>query len=325
MKLKYLFFIINILFTLVFCSLGFSEGKEEVFPSKPVTILCGYGAGGSTDIQIRTIVPYFQKYLGQPVIVENLPGASGILASNKAFSSKPDGYTLIVSCLQQLVLSENLYKETARYHTRDVTFLYGLVKENPILVTHPDMYDSYAEFIKAAKSKKLKVGIPGKYQFNHFTTVLIEHLAKVNFNMIPFDGGGPSIVSVLGKHIDATMTIGSAPNNMIRQGKLRPLMVVAKERTPQYPQVPIPADFGYNTTETQIILYLTGIYGPPMMPSDRAKIIEEALAKAVKDPEYIDKINKMDAEVFPLSAEKFRQTFEQEYPVMMKFMDIIKQ
>ena len=298
-----------------------AEGK---FPSKPVTILCGYSAGGSTDIQIRTVVPYFQKHLNNPVIVENLPGVSGVLASNRLLSSEPDGHTLLVSCAQQLVLSEYLYKGTAKYHTQDLTFVYNLVKEDTVLVTHPDLYGSYDQFIQAARSKKLKVGIPGKGQYCHLVVLLIEKWAKVEFNIVPFEGGGPGMASLMGKHIDAFSTMGSTAFNMARSGSLRPLFVLAKQRSPQYPQTSVPSDLGYDTTETQIILYLTGIYGPPKMPPERARILEEALAKALKEPEYIEKVSRMNIEVFPLSAREFRSTMERETPTITKFMEIMK-
>ena len=309
-----------------FLVLGIAGGlwAQEKFPSKPVTIFCGYSAGGSTDIQIRTVTPYVQKHLGQPVVVENLPGASGILAYNKVFSLKPDGYNLLVSSLQQLVLTEHFFKDTARYHTQDYTFIHNLVKEDPILVTHPDLYPSFEGFIQSAQKKKLKVGVPGKGQVVHLMVALLEKLAKVEFNTIPFEGGGPGMASLMGKHIDAFMTYGSTAFNMVRSGSLRPLLVVSKTRVPQYPQVPVPADLGYDTKETRIILSLTGIYGPPNIPPDIAKTLEAAFAKALKDPEYLEKVNKMNIEVLPLSAEEFRSTLEQEYPFIMKFTEVLK-
>jgi tripartite-type tricarboxylate transporter receptor subunit TctC len=296
----------------------------DKFPGKPITVLCGYGAGGSSDVQIRTVAPYVQKHLNQPIVVENLPGVSGVLASNKAFSLEPDGYTLLVSCPQQLVLSEHMYKEAARYRTMDWTFIHSLIREDPMLVSHPDLYKSFEEFSQAAQKKKLKVGIPGKYQLNHLLVVQIERLAKVSFNIIPFEGGGPGMSSVMGKHIDAFMTTGSTAFNMIRAGNLRALLVMGKTRSPQYPQVPIPADFGYDTRETEIILFLQGIYAPPNMPRDRAEILQTAFSRALKDPEYLEKLNNMHIEVYPIPGEKFRHSMEQEYPSIMKFMEIMR-
>jgi len=300
--------------------LGNAEGKREPFPIKPVTILCGYSAGGSTDIQIRTVAPYLQKYLGQPVIVENLPGAAGTLAFNKVFSSEPDGYLILVANLQAMILGE-YFRETARYRTKEMTFIYNLVKESNILVTHPELYGSFREFAEAAKIKKLKVGVAGKWDPTHVFTALLEQTIKVKFNVIPYEGGGPAVTSLMGKHIDAVMTIGSTAYDKVRAGQIRALLVMEKARTAQYPDVPVLADLGY---EAPTILYNYGVYGPPKIPQDRLKILEAAFAKAVRDPGYIEKTKKMNIEVYPLSAQQFRKIYEEQYPITLKFAEILK-
>jgi tripartite-type tricarboxylate transporter receptor subunit TctC len=198
------------------------------------------------------------------------------------------------------------------------------VREYAILVTHPELYGSYEEFIQKAKTKRLKVGFTGVGSYTHVMDTILEKWANVEFNKVPFVGGGPAMASLMGKHLDATMTIGSTALSLVRGGSIRPLIVMADKRTSQYPQTLVPADLGYDITETPIILYLIGIYGPPGMPPERIKILEQAFAKAMKDPGYKEKVKTMNIDVYPLGSDGFRKILLKEYPTIVKFLEILK-
>lgn len=300
---------------------GKAIGAEE-YPTKTITIICGYSPGGSTDRQVRLVLPFVQKHLGKSVIVENLTGASGILATNKVFTSPPDGYTLLVASIPTTILQEKYLPETSRYQTRALTHVFSFVKEEFTILSHPDVWKNFTEFYEASKGKRLRVGIPGKGTDAHLRTVMLEEMAEVRFNIIPFEGGGPAMTAVAGKHVDAVMTMVSSSSHLVRSGTLNPLLVFSDRRHPAFPQTPVPKEVGFKTFEPMV--YVTGIFAPPKLSDAKVKVLEEAFSKAVKEQEFLETAKKMAVDVHPLDSRDFLAYTEKEYPRIEKYVEIFK-
>lgn len=291
------------------------------FPTKYITVVCGYTAGGSTDVQMRGIVPYVQKYLGKGIIVENRPGANGIIAFNDVFSATPDGYTLLVTSIPAQTLIEKYLPENAKSQMKSYSHISAFVKDELILLGHTEMYKSIEEFIQTAKQKKLKVGISSKGNPTHLATVMLERSAKIETNIIPFEGGGESMASLSGKHIDAAMTLASAAISLTRSGVLRPLLIMGVSRHPGFPNTPSAKELGYDIS----IPYMTGVVAPPNVPADRVKILEAAFAKAVQEPDYVKWTKNMNIEIFPLSSADFLKETLRGYPMVEEFVKVLRQ
>ena len=242
----------------LFC-VGFASAAD--YPAKPITVIVPYGAGGSMDTQARGISPYLGKELNTSIYFENVTGASGVIGFNRGFKSAPDGYTLVANNLPAVIVTE-ISQPNANYRTKEFTPLCAFALDPVILVTHPDLYKTFDEFVKAAKTTQIRVGTTGKGTTVHLSGLIVESALGVKFNFIPFDGGAESVASLAGKHIDAVLTIASSANAMIRAGRIRPLLILAKERSATYPQVPVPKDVGY---EIPPFSNHTGILAPPKL------------------------------------------------------------
>lgn len=318
---KLLTFIIGTFFFVSGMGASLALAKED-FPTKHITIICGFGPGGSTDIQIRGITPYVQKYLGQGIVVENRTGASGLIAFNEGFSAKPDGYTLLVTSSPAITIAEKYFPNSAKFEVRKYSHIYGFAREELILIGHPEMYKSFEDFLRAGADKKLKVGTSGKGQPSHLAAVLLELVTKQKINIIPFEGGGESMASLAGKHIDAVVTMSSTGMNLTRSGVVIPLLIIGDRRHFGYPNTPSAKDLGYDIS--MLVPYLTGVVGPPNIPKDRIKVLEDAFAKAVQDPDYLKWAKNMYIEITPLSSDAFLNESLKGYPAVEKYMEALK-
>ena len=296
--------------------------KAQDFPTDTIKIICGYAPGGSADLQIRLLAPFLQKHLGKPVMVENLTGANAMLATNKIFTSSPDGYTLLVASIPVLILQEKYLPETARYQTRALTHVFSFVRDDFVLASHPEVWKNFAEFSKAAQGKRLRVGIAGKGTPSHLYALITEEMANVKFNIIPYEGGGPAMTSLAGKHVDAISTVFSSSYHLIRSKTINPLMIFSDRRNPAVPETPTPKDMGFKSFEP--IFYITGVFGPPKLASARVGILEEAAFKAVKEPEFLEKAKGMVLDVYPLGSKDFLTNTEKQYSQVEKYIDILK-
>ena len=300
-----------------FC-LGFASAAD--YPTKPITVIVPYGAGGSMDTQTRGISPYLAKELNASIYIENVTGASGVIGFNRGFKSAPDGYTLVANNLPAIVVTE-ISQPNSNYRTREFTPLCAFALDPVILVTHPDLYKTFDEFVKAAKAAQIRVGTTGKGTTVHLSGLIVESVLGIKFNFIPFDGGAESVAALAGKHIDAILTIASSANAMVRAGRIRALLILAKERSPKYPQVPVPKDTGYDIPPFS---NHTGILAPPKLPSDRLKILETAFDRAVKNPAYIEWLGKGTAEYAPLNPDQYRNEIERVFKLVEGYRDLLK-
>lgn len=307
----------------LFLGMGASGAlSKDDFPTRNITIICGFSPGGSTDIQIRGIIPYVQKYLGKGIIVENRTGASGILAYNGVFSAKPDGYTLMVTSIPAITIAEKYFPDSAKFEVKKYSHIFGFAREELILIGHPEMYKSFEDLLRAGADKKLKVGTSGKGQPTHLGAVMLEFVTKLTFNIIPFEGGGESLASLAGKHIDAVVTITSAAMSLTKSGVIRPFLIIGERRHPGYPDTPSAKDLGYDIS--MLVPYLTGVVGPPNIPEDRVKVLEAAFAEAVKDPDYVKWAKNINIEITPLPPPAFLKETLRGYPAVEKYMEVLK-
>jgi tripartite-type tricarboxylate transporter receptor subunit TctC len=290
------------------------------YPSKPITVIVPYSVGGSMDFQSRGISPYLAKELKTNVIIQNVIGASGVIGFNKGFNAPPDGYTLTANNLPAVIITE-MSQPNSTYKTKEFIPLCAFARDDVLLVTHPDIFQNFDEFVKAAKTQPVRVGVTGKGTTVHLAGLILENALGVKFNMIPYGGGSESVTSLAGKHIDAVLTIGSSAYTMIRGGKIKPLLLFAKERSPKYPQVPTPKELGY---DIQPLANHTGILAPPKLPLNERKILEEAFTRAVKNPSYKEWMDKGVADYAPLIGKDYGTDIERVTKIVEGFQKFIK-
>jgi tripartite-type tricarboxylate transporter receptor subunit TctC len=292
-------------------AVGEAVEAQYAYPSKPVRILVPYPAGGGVDIVTRTLGDELSKKWGQPIVVENRPGAGGTIASQVLTKSPADGYTLIVVASGHAT-NPFLYK--LPYDTfADFTPISLLASSPNILLVRADSpLKSVADLLKQAREKpgSLSYAMAGSGTSTHMAGELLKYMAKVEVASIPYKGGAPAINDLLGGHVP--MSFNNAPEALgqIRSGAVRALGVTSAKRSPFLPDVPTIAEAGIAGYDTGV---WWGLLGPGGMPSAvTAKIARDA-GEAMKLPAVKERLNGLGATPDGSTAEEFAALIKADY------------
>jgi tripartite-type tricarboxylate transporter receptor subunit TctC len=262
---------------------GVGAAAQSPFPSKPVHIFVPYAAGGGVDILARTLGDVVSRQWGQTVVVENRPGAGGVVASQALVAAPPDGYTLIVVASGHAT-NPFLYPKIPYDTFKDFTPISLLASSPNILLVRTDSpFKTLGDMIAQARSKpgSLSFGHAGTGTSTHLAGELLKNLAKIDLNAIPYKGGAPSINDLLGGQIPMSFNNGPESVGQLEAGTLRALAVTTASRASFLPNVPSMAEAvpGYDTE------VWWGLLGPAGMPVDLiAKLSHDFVAALNTDP-----------------------------------------
>ena len=290
------------------------------FPGKPVKLIVTAAAGGGEDMEARAIAPFVEKHLGQPVVIENQPGAGGKIAFEKFVSAKPDGYTLITYTFPKSVIIE--YQGKTGYKTRDFTPIFAWSRSSQILVVNAESWKTFGEFLKAARERPLSGGLSGRGSTTHLMGLIaLDELNISKVNWVPYEGSAGSVTALAGKHLDFTMSLATSAVSLIQAGRLRPLLLFSDKRDPYLPDVPVPKDLGY---EMSFIPTLRGVEAPPGTPADVVKLLEDAFRKAAQEQGFVDIAAKRKIVLDPVGSKEFAKAIAEVYPKIAKFESMLK-
>lgn len=251
---------------------------QAAFPDKPIKIVVPFSPGGGADLIARTLSADLTKELGQPVIVENKPGAGTVIGSDLVAKSQPDGYTLLLSSIAHSVnpsLSERLPYATEK----DFAPVAMLVRSPNVLVVRADSpYKSVKDIIEAARAKpgQLTYASPGNGTSSHLAGALFEDLGKVRLQHIAYKGSAPALTDLLGGQTDILFGTSGSVGSFIDSGKLRALAVTSAARSTAYPSVPTMVEAGVPGYVTE------GWYGLHAPSGTPTAVIEKLNAAARK-------------------------------------------
>jgi tripartite-type tricarboxylate transporter receptor subunit TctC len=291
-------------------------GNSADFPSKSVTLIVTADVGGGEDTEARGIAPHLGKHLGVKVLIENQGAAGGKIAFERFMKTKPDGYTLITYTLPKSIILE--YTEKVSFKTKEYTPVYTWSYTNQILAVNAETWKTFDEFLKAAKAKTLAGGVSGGHSVLGGLVAADELGIKVNW--VPFEGSSGSLAALAGKHIDFMITLSTSVVPLVEAGKLRPLVLFSNERDPYLPNVPCTKELGVRVTP---IPGIRGIEAPPGTPSAIVKVLAEALAKAVKEPGFIEFAKKRKMDIHPLNGQEFGAQIAEAYPLVEKYQNML--
>ncbi|HSO08110.1 MAG TPA: tripartite tricarboxylate transporter substrate binding protein [Pelomicrobium sp.] len=267
-----------------------TQAAAEEYPSKPITIVAPYSAGGDSDLAARNLASTVAQYIGQPLVVVNRTGASGVTGSAFVKNAKPDGYTLLLARVGSQAVTPAL-QPNIPYKWNDFTFL-GLLELNPYgCAVKPDSpYKTMQELIEAIKKNPGKLsystaGVGTIHQMGPQMLFSILNLPKDAATQVPFKGGGEASTALLGGHVDFGCANIGTMINYIRAGQLRPLMVTTPERFPELKDVPTARELGY--PDMEVITGWSALYGPPGMDKALVAKWSEALALLAKDKSWV--------------------------------------
>jgi tripartite-type tricarboxylate transporter receptor subunit TctC len=285
--------------------------SAQQFPIKPITLICPYSAGGSTDVVMRAMAPALGKELGQPVIIENRPGAGGTLGAGVMLNTKPDGYTLTQTSLS--VFRMPFMQKTPYDPLKDLTYIASVTGYTFGLLVKADApWKTLAEFVAYAKANPDQVtyGTSGAGTTSHIVTEQFAMEAGIKLNHIPFKGDTENMASLLGGHTMALSDSGWAPH--VESGKVRLLATYGSKRTKRWPQIPTLVDSGYKTIADGPF----GFAGPKGMDPKVVKILQDAFRKVMDDPKVIEVLDRFDQPVIYMNSEDYakfaRKMVEQE-------------
>jgi tripartite-type tricarboxylate transporter receptor subunit TctC len=284
---------------------------QSAFPSRPVHILVPYAAGGGVDILARTLSDVVSRQWGQTVVVENRPGAGGVVASQALASSPPDGYTLIVVASGHAT-NPFLYSKLPYDTFKDFTPI-SLLASSPnfLLVRADSPFKTLADVIAQAKAKpgSLSFAHAGLGTSTHLAGELLKSLAKVDMEAIPYKGGAPAINDLLGGQIPLSFNNGPESVGQIEAGTVRALAVTTKSRAPFLPDVPSIGETvpGYDTG------VWWGLLGPGGMPRDLVERLSGDFVAALNTEAVKQRLAKLGAFAIGSSPKDFNEKIHADY------------
>ena len=264
---------------------------QEVFPSRPLRLIVGFTPGGATDISARAIAPKMGDALGQPVIVENRPGASSDIATEVVARSPADGHTLLLATLGALVVSPMVIRLPVD-PARDLVPVSVAVDLFNILVLPPDRpWRSVAELVAAAKAApgRLSYGTSGIAGGPHLAGLLFDRTAGTETNAVHYRGGGLVVTDLLAGRVDFSFATATSVLTQVREGKLRALAIPHLERSRLMPGIPTMAESGLPGFD---VPSWYAVMAPRGTPDTAISRINAAMRVALTDPEAIAVLNR---------------------------------
>jgi len=284
--------------------LAASAAAAQEYPAKPVRIIVGFPPGGATDLVARLLAPKLAEAFRQQVIVDNRPGANGIIASDLTAKAPPDGYTLHLGTLSALVITPAITK--VPYDPfKDFSPIGRTVALQNIFIAHPTLpVRNIRELIALARARpgKLNFASSGTGSTGHLSGELLKTMAKIDMTHIPYKGGGPALTDLLGGQVELFVAIISTAVPQVKAGKARGLAVTGDKRAAALPDVPTVAESGvkgYESTNWYCML------GPANLPRPIVERWHKEMTAALNSPEIMQALIDRGIDAAPTSPAEF--------------------
>jgi tripartite-type tricarboxylate transporter receptor subunit TctC len=277
----------------------------QSYPSKPIHLIVPFPPGGPTDIVGRLVAQKLSEGVGQPVVVENRPGAGGTVGSTAAAKSAADGYTLLYGSTSTLAIAPSLYKNLS-YDPRKSFAPISLVSRGPILVAVNAQVPARTlkEFIDLAKKSpgKLSYSSGGNGTPPHLAGELFKTVAGIDVLHVPYKGGGPAINDVAGGQVQAVFEGQVALLPHLQSGRIRALAITGAKRNPSLPDVPTVAEAGLPQYDAN---FWSGLVAPAGTPNDTIGKLNAVLVKALQAPDVRETLSRQGLEAAGNSPQEF--------------------
>lgn len=284
----------------------------QAYPAKSVRIVVGFAAGGPTDIVARLVGQKLTERMGQTFVVDNRPGAGGVLATEQVAKAPADGYTLLMGTIGGLTVSQHLLARIPYDTLRDFAPITQAVSNTNIMVLHPSIpAKSVKEFIALARSRPdaLTYASSGNGTITHLSGELFKLMAGVKMTHIPYKGGAPALMALISGEVGLSFENALIVLPHIRAGKMRPVAVTGARRTPALPEVPTMDEAGLPGYRA------TGWYGllaPAKTPGDIVTRLHGEASQVLKSKDVVDKFATMGSEAVGNTPAEFAEFIRSE-------------
>jgi tripartite-type tricarboxylate transporter receptor subunit TctC len=265
----------------------------QAWPAQPIKLVVTFPPGGSSDLVARLIGPILSEKLGQPVVIENKPGAGSTIGAAAVATAAPNGYTLLMSNSAPMSISPALMEKPSYDPLKSFTHLSYIGAVPTVLVVHPSLpVKDFAEFIAWARSQKeaIAFGSGGTASVGHIVGELLGQKAGIKMLHVPYKGAGPMRNDLLGGQLK--VAVDALPQNLAfhQAGRLRMLAVTAPQRAPTAPDVPTVVELGYPALVAENFV---GISGPAGLSEDVSRAFEQAVDQVLAMPDIQAKLQQM--------------------------------
>ncbi|HUQ75616.1 MAG TPA: tripartite tricarboxylate transporter substrate binding protein [Burkholderiales bacterium] len=290
---------------LLLCALALPAAAQD-YPNKPIRIIVGYSAGGGNDIIVRVMTPEMSKSLGQPVIVENKPGAQSIIAAETVAKAAPDGYTILMGPSGPMTINPATYTKLPYDPVRDFAPI-SMISTFPLIavVSSSSQITSIKQLIDYAKANPGKANYASSAGIFQIATELFKQRTGTKFEMIPYKGSGESVQAVIGGQVTVTLVDPPPAAGPLKAGTVRPLAVTANKRHPGFPDVPTMAEAGVQDMEVPV---WTAFFVPAKTPPAIVARLQKEVARVVHTAEVKERFAAMGIEPVGGSAEELGHT-----------------
>jgi tripartite-type tricarboxylate transporter receptor subunit TctC len=295
--------------------------QAQAWPSKPIKWVVPFAPGGTTDILARTVGEKLAVALGQPVIIENKPGAGGGVGAEFTAKSAPDGYTIMGGTISTHAINASLYKSLPYDPVKDFVAITLIARVPNMLVINPSVpAKDVKELIALLKAN------PGKYSFassgngtsQHLSGELFKSMSGTDMQHIPYKGSPPALQDVVGGQVAMTFDNITTALPLAKAGKLRALAVTTAKRSSVAPEVPTLAESGLPGFE---VGSWQGVFAPAGTPPEIVKRLNAEIVKALNMPDVREKLSGLGAEIVADSPEEFSALVKAE---VAKWADVVK-
>jgi tripartite-type tricarboxylate transporter receptor subunit TctC len=278
-----------------------SASAQDPYPSKPVRILVGYAAGGGNDIIVRVMQPELQKGLGQPVVIENKPGAQGIIAADLAAKAPPDGYTIMMGPSGPMTINPATYSKLSYSPTKDFAPI-SMICQFPLIVTvDPKLpIRNVKELIDYAKANPGKSNYASSAGIFQITSELFKQRTGTAIEMVNYKSSGESVQAVVSGQVMMTIVDPPPATGPIKAGTLRPLAVTSAKRHPSYPDLPTLVETLGPELEVPV---WPAFFAPAKTPPAVIARLQKETARVVQTPEVRERFAQMGLDPVGSSSE----------------------
>lgn len=292
---------------------------QEAFPSKEISLVCGYAPGGSSDLIDRALAHSMNKTLGKPVVVINREGANGTISLAEAAKAKPDGYTLVHGVSGHF-LTEPLINKGVRYKQENFDLLMNLTTEPIVLTVNANSpYKTWEELVKFAKESGtvIRYATSGVGSLVQLSAASMFKEGGIKAQPVPYKGNALSVAAILGGHVEVGTSHPAEILPHVKAGKLVPLIISSATRFGELPNTPTMKEKGFNVD----LGVKKFIMAPKGLPEGVKKTLADSIAKAVDDAEFKKKMEDMNIMIEPMDAKQFEAYIESQKPIIAKLVE----